>query len=28
VGAGEREFTRGACWIGPLVPAAGKGVAL
>jgi len=27
VGAGESEFTRGACWIGPLVPAAEKGVA-
>ena len=25
VGAGESEFTRGACWIGPLAPAAGKG---
>jgi anti-anti-sigma factor len=24
-GAGESEFTRGACWIGPLAPAAGKG---
>ena len=24
-GAGESEFTRGACWIGPLAPAGGKG---